>query len=103
MKTLLLTAALLLSTDAMSEEPPTKLEYCTGMSELAEAAMTARQTNVPLHKLMSMQEINTNPIAVAMVKMAYNEPVMHSDKNKQITIYQFGSQVMLMCLDSVEI
>lgn len=103
MKPLLtLTVSLLLSPVAMSAESPTKLEYCTGMSELAEAAMTARQTNVPLHKIMSMAEINTNPIAVAMVKMAYNEPVMHSDKNKQITIYQFGSQVMLMCLENVE-
>lgn len=101
--TTLTLGALLLSPVAMSAETPTKLEYCTGMSELAEAVMMARQSNVPLHTLLANPEVNTNDIAVMLVKMAYNEPVMRADKNKVSQINEFSSKVMLTCLDSVEI
>lgn len=99
---LLLTATLLLSPVAMSAETPTKLEYCTGMSELAEAAMTARQTNVPLHSVLNADGVLNNQLAVGIVKMAYSLPVMHSEKNKLIVTNQFGSKIMMMCLENVE-
>jgi len=111
MKKLLLAALLAISTSvAANDDTPYKssVEFCTGVSGLAEHVMRNRQIGVPLSKMLSVAESSEKidsslrePLTNFILE-AYGSPQYSSEKMRERVTNEFANTVMLTCMKEMK-
>lgn len=91
----------LLSSSQALAEPLT----CPQMSEMAEKVMEARQSGVPMAKMMEISESNGlgEPEINFMqgaIAMAYEETAWRTEEAQRRAVTEFGNGIMLACVKS---
>lgn len=76
---------------------PAKAETvdCLGVYEAAEVIMQARQSGVPLPKMIEAAE--GDPWIIGQIKEAYSYSKMEIDENKKATSAKFAERAYLQC------
>lgn len=94
MKKLLLITALLIPSLALANEKAS----CEQMESLARSIMDARQSGIPLKKVMDIMKLDK--AARAMTIYAYETPAYQVKENQQRKTDEFANEFYLECLKS---
>ena len=81
------------------------MRLCKDLADLARTAATARQSGVPLAKMLNAStdlapDAGTNEMFVGLLRLAYDQPKYSTEENKQIAITEFENNMLLGCLNS---
>ena len=80
-----------------------RVEYCAGIGELAEAIMSARQSEAPMSHVMAIfaQEWGTfASVALGLTEMAYELPAFLTAENQARAVASFRNDAESMCFDA---
>lgn len=88
-------ATLLLVNPAASYAVTTQ-EMCESQEQMANTIMQARQTGVPLQRMLDLA--NGDAVIKAIVRMAFTKPKFTSEKYKGNAADQFANEIYLLCM-----
>lgn len=71
---------------------------CNFVYEFAKQAMTARQLEMPITRLMKLA--NGDRVAEVLIMTAYKQPAFRVKDNQQKEIDRFSNQAYLTCLEA---
>jgi len=103
MKIAAMTLAMFFAANVADAELDT--ETCQKLSEFAQNIMEARQTGVPLNKMISLVEKNEEPFRSmyrTLVIEAYKKPRYHTKSMQTGETTDYSNQVLLACLEAIE-
>lgn len=79
---------------------------CSSLRELANSAITARQTGVEIEKMYQVVDIlipsgneRLKKVVMSVVDTAYSYPIYRDPLKKQIVVQKFTEQVYYMCIE----
>lgn len=93
-KTLLLTTALLASTNAVAEEKD--MASCEDIAAVAESIMKSRQAGVPATKMIELTK--DTPLFKTLTVMAYKQQRYTVESIKTRVVKDFTDKIYLECL-----
>lgn len=80
-----------------------RVEYCTRIGELAEAIMSARQSEVPMSRVMAIfahERATFASVASGFTEMAYERPAFLTAENRARAAASFRNDAESMCFDA---
>ena len=114
MKTILATILLTITFSIPAEAAGLTEENCRGLHDLSEVIMTARQNGVPITKILEIidRKVEFEDVTQEYVKIiqklhtgialeAYDSPLFHTQKNKDIAIREFANAQLLGCYSAI--